>query len=82
LRLFEQRLRDQRRAVAQAVDGPALHEVQVALAAFVSEPGALAFDKDRLWPAGDGDEGVSGVAHGVGCVVDDRQFGAAEAWPP
>ena len=41
------------RAVAQAVDRPALDEVEIALAGVVDEPGPSALDEDDLRPLGD-----------------------------
>src|SRR5262245_26597146 len=43
-------LHDHRRAVAEAIYGPALHEVEVGLALLVLEPGAVALHHDDGWP--------------------------------
>src|SRR5262252_1985540 len=52
-RLRGESARDGRRTVAEARDGPALDEVEIALARVVGEPGPLTLDEDDLRPLGD-----------------------------
>src|SRR4030095_16599343 len=49
-RLAGDRLYEHRRAVPEAIHGPALHEVEVGLALLVLEPGAVALHHDDGWP--------------------------------
>ncbi len=51
--LERHRLRDDRGGVAEAVDGPALHEVEIGLAVLVPQPGAVPLDHHHRRPVGD-----------------------------
>ncbi len=59
-RLFGQGLLDLRRAMAEAIHRPALHEIQIALAAMVRQPGALAAHEKQIRALGDPHQGISG----------------------
>jgi hypothetical protein len=59
--LGHQGVADLGRAVPQAIDRPALDEVQVGLAIVVMEPATFATHEDEVGPVGDGHQGVAAV---------------------
>ena len=61
-----QRVGNDRGRMAEAIDGPALHEIEIALAAVVPQVGAFALDEDGGRPRGDVHQRVErmgGVGH-------------------
>src|SRR5215831_6568144 len=84
-RLPAYRVDHNRRRMAEAVDRPALHEVEISFTIVVPQPRAFALDKNRRGPGGDFHKRVRGVrvkVHGsllfsVGSSIRDR----TREWP-
>ena len=81
LRLDRQCLRHRSRCVAQAVDCPALHPIEIAPALAVVKPGTFATDEDNVRARSNRHQIVVGGGHGLSPEREKNKKATGLPWP-